>query len=289
MKETVERFLEHLQHELRYSGNTVAAYRNDLTQFSEHLSGKGLQRVEDLRRADVLSFALDLRERGYAASTVARKLASVRSFCHFLVREGLLSSDPSEGLNGPPVARRLPRTLSDQEMAQLLEVAGRRPTAKGLRDRAILELMYDTGIRVSELVSLDLGDVDLAKGTVVCGAGSPAQRTLSLSQSALQALAEYIRHGREQLLVADPAERALFLNHRGERLSRQGLWVIVKAYVRALGLEEGVTPHTLRHSAATHKLKRGAKLLEVQQLLGHSSPASTQVYARLAHADELGQ
>ena len=281
MDNRVEQFLSHLTEAKHYSDNTVSAYRNDLTQFREFLQNQDLANWPRLRQQDILAFGLDLKERGYAQSTLARKLASVRSFCHYLAKSGLLPQDPADGLNSPQVARKTPRTLTDKEVSLLLELPSRMRTPKGLRDRAILELLYATGMRASEVTALDLDDVNFSGGTVNCGERPSSQRTVSLSQHALEAIRVYVEQGREHL-VTSPEQRALFVNHRGERLSRQGLWLIIKSYVKALGLGDNVTPHTLRHSAAAHKLSHGANVTEVQHLLGHANPSSTQVYVRIA-------
>jgi len=281
MDDRIEQFLSHLTEEKHFSENTITAYRNDLTQFMLFLGDERAAGWPHLRQQDILAFELNLKERTYAQSTLARKLASVRSFCHYLARSGLLTQDPAEGLNSPQVARKPPRTLTDKEVSLLLELPSRTPTPKGVRDRAILELLYATGMRVSEMTALDVGDVDFANGTVNCGERLASQRTVSLSQPALDALSAYVQEGRKHLLASSD-QQALFVNHRGERLSRQGLWLVTKKYVRELGLGDNVTPQTMRHSAAAHRLSHGANVAEVQHLLGHTSPSSTQVYVRIA-------
>ncbi len=284
MEKGIERFLVYLKEKKKYSDNTISAYRSDLTQLSEYLAARHVTDWRRLTKPDIVGFWTDMKvNRRHQESTIARKLASVRSFCHYLVSSGVLPQDPSDGLDSPQVARRTPRTLSDNEVTNLIELPSRNPKPKGLRDRAILELLYATGMRVSELTSLNLEHVDLRKGTVRCGSRPNTEREVSLSASAREALADYLELGRGELVSAEK-ERALFLNHRGERLSRQGLWLVIKDYAGQLGLTGNITPHTLRHSAAASRLRRGANLTEVQQLLGHASPTSTQVYARIARA-----
>jgi len=283
MDSAIEQFLSHLSGDKGYSENTVSAYRNDLTQFMQFLQRSDVGRWPRLRQQDILAYGLHLREREYKQSTLARKLASVRSFSHFLKDAGVVTDDPAEGLDSPQVARRTPRTLSDKEVALLLELPGRTPTAKGLRDRAILELLYATGMRVSEVTSLDLDDADSVSGSIICGRSTPAQRAIPLNPHAMEALRAYLDFGREELVTA-AGQTALFVNHRGERLSRQGLWLVIKHYVKELGLGDNVTPHTLRHSAAAHRLSLGANITEVQHLLGHANPSSTQIYLRIARA-----
>ncbi|MHB0876945.1 MAG: tyrosine-type recombinase/integrase [Anaerolineae bacterium] len=283
MDSQIEGFLLHLKDEKHYSENTLSAYRNDLTQFMQLLQKQGTTSWRQLRQADIVAFGVDAKERGYAQSTLARKLASVRSFCHFLASHSVLAQDPATGLDSPQVARKLPRTLSDLEIGLLLELPSRTQSAKGLRDRSLLEMLYATGMRVSEVTALDLGDIDFATGTVACGGKGSSRRVVSLTPRCLSALRAYVDSGREALL-STIEETALFVNHRGERLSRQGLWLVIKGYVKELGLDGNVTPHTLRHSAATDKLSHGANVSEVQHLLGHANPSSTQVYVRLARS-----
>ncbi len=285
MEKWIEEFLDHIRDRKEYSENTIAAYRIDLTQLREYLAEKGLVTWRRLGKQEILGFGnwLQDRDKQYASSTVARKIASVRSFCHYLASSGLLDQDPTEGLGSPTVQRTAPDTLDDREMAMLIELPSRSQTSKGQRDRAILELLYSTGMRVSELTALNLPDLDLNAGTVRCGVRAATERVVPLGRAAREAVETYIGHSREELLESS-REKALFVNHRGERLSRQGLWLIIKQYANQLDIDVNITPHTLRHSAAAHKLRRGANLTEVQHLLGHASSNSTQVYARLARS-----
>lgn len=286
MEKRIERFLDYLKESKKCSDNTISAYRSDLTQLSQYLATRQMTDWRRLTKSDIVGFWTDMRvNRQHQESTIARKLASVRSFCHYLVKAGVLAQDPSEGLDSPQVARRTPLTLSDHEVTHLIELPGRNPKPKGLRDRAILELLYSTGMRVSELTALNLSDIDMRAGTVRCGSRQATRRVVSLSGSANDALSDYLELGRAEMVQGDQ-ESALFVNHRGERLSRQGLWLVIKDYASQLGLKENVTPHTLRHSAAAAKLRRGANLSEVQHLLGHASPTSTQVYARIARSNK---
>lgn len=284
MESGIEQFLKYLKKTKHYSDNTISAYQSDLAQFAEFLRARGVTSWSRLTTEHITAFWTDLRvSRSLRESTVARKLASVRSFSHHLVRVGTLQADPTETLSSPQVTRRTPRTLSDHEVSTLIQLPARNPKPKGLRDRAILELLYSTGMRVSELTALDLADVDLGTGTVTCGERSTNLRTISMSSTAREAMSAYLESGRGHM-VGSETEKALFVNHRGERLSRQGLWLVIKEYADQLGLEGNVTPHTLRHSAAAHRIRRGANLSDVQRLLGHSSPTSTQVYARIARS-----
>lgn len=280
MREKVEDFLNYIAVERQYSDNTVAAYRNDLSQFTTFVQERGV----DWRTVDrdfIAGYLSHLKEREYASSTVARKIAAIKSFFHFLVSQGDLKEDPTATLDSPQVRKRLPKTISQEDIERLLAEPSKSTSAKSRRDRAFLELLYATGLRVTELVSLDLDDVNLASGTVRCTSKGRKERIIPVRGRAVQALTDYLQQGRSQLLKKRD-EKALFLNHRGQRLTRQGLWLIIKGYVRAVGLDQEITPHTLRHSFATHLLDEGADLRHVQELLGHANISTTQVYTQVA-------
>jgi integrase/recombinase XerD len=288
MSETrVQEFLDYLLVEKGYSNNTIVAYRNDLQQLVNYLTTKrDMSEPLDWRKIDrdiIIDYILHLKaDREYASSTVARKSAAVKSFFHFLFQMGVITDDPTATLESPRVKKRLPRSASPEDIEQLLKApTGESP--KALRDRALLELLYATGMRVTELISLDLDGVDLGeKPTVRCYGKGGKERVMPIHPRAVNALRVYLEKGRPQLLRG-PGEKALFLNPRGQRLTRQGLWLIVKQYVEQAGLEDSeITPHTLRHSFATHLLNRGANLRNVQHLLGHASLATTQVYTRVS-------
>ena len=232
-------------------------------------------------RERILKYILYLKGREYAASTVSRKVAAFKSFFHFLVADGLLSDDPTVAVDSPAVDKHLPHPLSPAEVARLLAEPTRLGTPKGRRDRALLELMYATGMRASEIIGLKVGAVDLATGTVRCVGKGNKERILPLYESACQALPDYLEDSRARLLQGRDGN-TLFVNHRGGPLTRQGLWLIVKEYAAAAEIEKEVTPHTLRHSYATHMLDGGAGLRELQQLLGHASISSTQIYTEVS-------
>ncbi len=283
--EKVQEFLDYLLVEKGYSNNTIAAYHNDLSQLVGYLRQKGrLTSPEDWRKVDkdaIISYILYLKERGYASSTVARKIAAVKSFFHHLFRSGFLTDDPTATLDSPKVKKRLPRSVSPEEIERLL-AAAKGESPKALRDGAMLELLYATGMRVTELISLDLDDVDLEAGTVRCYGKGAKERVLPIHKRAVEALRLYLEKGRPRLVHDEGDKQALFLNPRGQRLTRQGLWLIVKEYVQEADLDVHITPHTLRHSFATHMLNRGADLRNVQELLGHASLSTTQVYTRVS-------
>jgi integrase/recombinase XerD len=293
MEESIQEFLNHLVAEKGSSENTVAAYRNDLHQFHAFITEPDQLGLDaewsDVTRDHLISYILFLKERQYASATVARKVAAIKSFFHFLIRAGIVEDDPSEELDSPKVKKQLPQTLSADEVDQLLArpaAGGRSP--KALRDAALLELLYATGMRVSEIAGLTIEDIDLAGATVRCTGKGSKDRVMPLYPKAVEAVQDYLKNGRPALMGDNAEERTLFLNPRGEQLTRQGLWLIIKGYARELDLDERVTPHTLRHSFATHMLNGGAGLREVQRLLGHANISTTQVYTHVSR-DHLRQ
>jgi len=234
---------------------------------------------------DLLAFMLFLRERRYANSTVARRTAAVKSFYAYLTSEGLVSADPTEQIDSPKVDRYLPRSLTPTQVDELLELPLRDPTPERLRDKGMLELLYATGVRVSELVALNLKDLNMESESVRCVGKGGRERILPISSSATTALEEYLDIARAQLARgAAQKTEALFLNHRGKRLTRQGFWLILKGYAEDMGLGD-LTPHMLRHSFASHMLSGGADIRSVQALLGHASLSTTQIYTQLNHAE----
>ncbi len=286
MQRQVTQFLNYMQQEKDCSANTTAAYQNDLAQFLQFVAdyapptGAKIEGWQDVDEIVVQSYLLFLKERDYASSTVARKIASVKSFLHYLSDMGQINEDPTKRLDSPKVKKNLPRSIRPEEIDLLLAAPLVEQSPKALRDKALLELLYATGMRVTELVNLNLESVDLEKQAVTCGDGGKRTRTVPIYPGAVAAVAAYLNAGRPQLEV-DPKEQALFLNHRGQRLTRQGLWLIIKHYVRQVGIAADVTPHTLRHSFATHLLHSGADLREVQERLGHASASTTQVYRQV--------
>jgi integrase/recombinase XerD len=278
----IERFLDYLTAERGLSRHTVAAYRRDLTQYAQFLAGRG---VDDAGRAgeeDVAGFVAHLSAathddgKPYRGASVARALAAVRSFHRFLVQEGDAGEDPSVGVIRPKVPRTLPRPLSVDEVGRILGSPSG-GTAAALRDAAILETLYGAGLRVSELVALDVDDVDLEEGSVrAIGKGSK-ERVVPLGRYAREALEAYLTRARPSL-ASRASRSAMFLNLRGGRLTRQGCDVILRSHARRAGVTKHVSPHVLRHSFATHLLEGGADVRVVQELLGHSSVATTQIY-----------
>ncbi|HEX5690137.1 MAG TPA: site-specific tyrosine recombinase XerD [Roseiflexaceae bacterium] len=289
MNEQVDLFLQHLAEKRGLSVNTTAAYQTDLEQFCEFLRERGLSDWQTVTHDDMLAFLLFLRERRYANSTVARRTAAVKSFYSFLTTEGVVPSDPTEQIDSPKVDRYLPKALSPHQVDELLELPLREPTPERLRDKAMLELLYATGMRVSELVALNLRDLNMEAECVRCVGKAGRERILPINGSALTGLEEYLDIARPQLARGNAQKvEALFLNHRGKRLTRQGFWLILKGYAEGLGLDD-LTPHTLRHSFAVHMINSGADIRSVQALLGHASLSTTQIYTQLNHADAKPQ
>jgi integrase/recombinase XerD len=284
MENQLSTFLDFLSAEKGASGNTIAAYRNDLEQLANYLKARGDgNRWEKVDRLLIQDFILDLKQRKYAETTVARKVAAIRSFFGFLAAEGILADNPTEGLASPRVGKTLPKAITPNEVDELLEQPCKRATPEARRDRAMLELLYATGMRVTELVSLDLTNVsvDGKNPFVRCTGKGAKERMIPIHEQATEALAEYLTEARP-LIVRNKNEKALFVNRRGERLTRQGFWLILKGYAKAANLRDDVTPHTLRHSFATHMLRGGMPLRHVQEMLGHANISTTQVYTHLA-------
>lgn len=282
MKAEVQRFLDYIVEEKGYSSNTLAAYRNDLSQFLEFV-GPRASSWDEVGRATIVDYIMTMKaDQEYASSTVARKVAAIKSFFHYLVDRGALEDDPTATLDSPRIRKRLPKAISAEELEALLAEPAEEETPKALRDRALLEVLYGTGLRVTELVSLDVDDVNLASGTLrVVRPKDKAERIVPIHDRAIEPLRDYLERGRIQLLRG-PDEQALFLNHRGHRLTRQGLWLIVKHYVREVGISEDITPHTLRHTFAAHLVEKKADLEYVQELLGHANISTTQVYTQVS-------
>ena len=285
MKEDVNNFLNYLSVEKGFSENTVAAYRNDLYQLADFVSEEAAKQGSvpswaGFSREGMLSYLLSLKEKRYAATTLARKVAAAKSFFSFMVADGKIKDNPTRDLGSLRVGRSLPKPISVDQVRHLLEQSTKLSTPEAKRDRAMLELLYASGMRVSELVSLNLGDVDTEGGFVRCFGKGHKERLIPIYERAALAVEEYVKEARLQLAPSDD-EKALFLNIRGDRLTRQGLWQILKGYAKSANLEAEVTPHTLRHSFATHMLNGGADLRLVQELLGHANISTTQVYTHL--------
>jgi integrase/recombinase XerD len=288
MHDLVERFLHSLEHERHFSLNTVAAYRNDLSQFRLYLGNQDGEEGDgaapdwdQISPEHIEGFLEHLKDQQYAPSTIARKIAAIKSFSSWMYRRDILEEDVASAISSPKVEKYVPKAISPDEVQRLLDEPVRKRPLKpeAVRDCAMLEVLYATGMRVSELMSLDVQDVDIVAGTVSCESGSGRTRIMQLPPRAHEALAEYLTNARE--LLAHKDVDSLFVNHRGGRLTRQGFWLILKSYAALAGIAD-ITPHTLRHSYAVHTLRRGTDLRDLQKQLGHVSSATTQVYWQMA-------
>ena len=299
MDRTISSFLQHLIVEKGFSRNTSDAYRNDLGQFWEFIqdqsnrdkhtnsNGSGSENANQVWSAvdiNVLNeYIEDLRGRkGYRDTTTARKVASIKSFFGFLSENNIITEDPTESIGSPRVGRTLPKFLPEEEVTSLLDTAYKSGTNEGHRDAVIMELLYATGLRVGELVSLNMQDVDLSESYIRCMGKGSKERIVHLYPKALEELRRYLKHARVALIGHRRTEPSLFVNHRGERLTRQWVWTILKTYAQKAGIQQNITPHTLRHSFATHLLENGADLRVIQELLGHASISTTEIYTHVA-------
>jgi len=285
VRDDINKFLAYLKAEKGLSDNTHSAYQNDLAQMAEFFKAEFRERGlmpswANVDRQAVMRFLLNLQEKRYAATTRARKLAAARSFFKFLTTESIIKEDPTRNLESLSVGRSLPKPISITQVRSLLEQPARASTPEAKRDYAMLQLLYASGMRVSELMSLNIEDINVADGEVRAFGKGHKERIIPIHQQAANAVAGYASDARQKLLRSK-TERALFLNRRGERLTRQGFWQILKQYARAAGITVPVTPHTLRHSFATHMLSGGADLRAVQELLGHANISTTQIYTHL--------
>lgn len=271
-------FMTDIRHK---SLNTVESYKRDVTQYISYLDGTGVTDISSTTKTTVLSYLLYLQKEGRASSTVSRTLASLRSYYLFMMQNGVVKSNPTSNLEAPHVEKKIPKILSGEEVELLLEQP-KNCDNKGIRDKAMLELLYATGIRVSELINLDVSDVNVPMSFVRCKGGKK-ERIIPMGHQAKDALENYINNVRKYM-VKDENETALFVNCSGARLSRQGFWKLIKYYQHISGIETDITPHTLRHSFAAHLLENGADLHSIQEMMGHADISSTQVYSRMMNS-----
>ena len=278
MSELLLAYGEYLKIEKSASANTVSSYLRDVNQFASAMEGKGLDLTQVLPQ-DVEDYANGLLRRGKSPATVTRSMASIKSFFHYLMDRGLVDRNPAKGVSPAKVERKLPQVLTGREVELFLEQP-QCTDLKGYRDRAMLELLYATGIRVSELIALDVDDLNLRSQMLVCYGQNGKVRQIPLYTAAARALEDYLHNARPHL-VNTPDETALFVNMSGERMSRQGFWKIVKYYQEKAQIDKDITPHTLRHSFAAHLLENGADLRSIQEMLGHADISSTQIYSHM--------
>lgn len=280
MNDQIQDFIHYLVVERGLSNNTIVSYERDLKAYSTFLKVQlSIQTVNEIGRVHILQFLKYLKETGKSSKTIARHIASIRSFHQFLLREKRANEDPSVHIETPQVERKLPNVLSLAEVEKLLETP-KLTSPIGYRDKAMLELLYATGIRVSELIQLNVSDVHLMMGFIRCYGKGRKERIVPIGRTATNAIEQYLKKGRSKLAKQHKTE-ALFLNHHGKRISRQGFWKNLKKIAKEAGIQKELTPHTLRHSFATHLLENGADLRAVQEMLGHADISTTQIYTHV--------
>jgi len=279
MEQLLDQFLHYLVVEKGLSKNTIEAYSHGLGRFLNHLREKGVQEIRDVGKFHVRGFLLMLRKRNLSTKTIVRNLVAVRTFFRFLIQEGILESNPIEELESPKVAKTLPEILTLREIEQLLEQPNLQ-TSLGIRDRAMLEILYATGMRVSELTHLPIHQVNLEGGYVLLYGKGSKERIVPLGSEAMKWITLYLKTAREKLAKGKESPM-LFINRSGKGMSRQRFWKSLKDYARRAGLRKRITPHLLRHSFASHLLERGADLRSVQMMLGHVDISTTQIYTHV--------
>lgn len=282
MVELLNNFVEFLLVERGLAKNTIDSYKRDLKSYLTYLRLQGIKNINDTNRAIIVSYLLFMQRDGKASSSISRACAAIKSFYHFLVRERYIKDDPTINLDTPKLEHRLPRVLSVEEVDKLLKQPNLN-NPLGFRDRTMLELLYATGMRVTELITLTVENINLDMGYVRCFGKGSKERILPIGSIAIKYLKKYLIDVRYKLLKGNDTN-VLFLNNRGEGLSRQGFWKIIKKYSKQANLSIEVTPHTLRHSFATHLLENGADLRAVQEMLGHADISTTQIYTHITRS-----
>ena len=277
----IEKFINFMNIERAVAKNTIVAYKSDLIQFSKFLINQEIKSWKNVTANDIEKFSIEMSKRSYSNSTKARKIATAKSFFDFLLQEGDISEDPSSKIKLPKLGRKLPNTLKIEEMDSLISAA-ESPTIPGIRDIAMVELMYATGIRISELISLNTEDIKIEHGYIRCFGKGAKERLVPIHQLAKNKLYRYLIYSRPKL-AKEKINTALFLNYKGDRISRQTFWILLQKLVKKAGITKKITPHTIRHSFATHLLEGGAPLRHVQDLLGHSNISTTQIYTHLSN------
>lgn len=278
MRELLDSFILYMTGTKESSHNTVVSYKRDILKYIEYLDENGIEKLSDTDRMTVVSYLLMLKKNGMAAATVSRSLAAVRAFYSFAAANADDIEDPTANIMPPPAEKKQPEFLTAAE-AELLMAQPKSGDVKGLRDRAMLELLYATGIKVSEIIELRTDDINLKQGLLRCRTHTH-ERIVPIGKTAVYAVRQYLDKSRSKL-ASDDGMKYLFLNRNGEKMSRQGFWKILKGYGKSAGIKKDITPHTIRHSFAMHLLQNGADLEAIRQLLGHSEMSSTQVYSKL--------
>ena len=279
MERELDEFIDYLKEVKKTSHNTELSYKRDIAKLEKFLVQSGVDELSKVSATTLQNYILLMEKSGSAAATVSRNIASIKAFFHFLFRKGYVSEDIAEDLKAPRIEKKMPEILTTDEVNRLLDQP-RGSAPKDLRDRAMLELLYATGIRVSELINLNVSDVNLQIGYIVCR-DAKKERVVPFGAPAKRAIADYLKNARD-LMLEDQASDVLFTNCSGQPMSRQGFWKLVKYYARKAGITADITPHTLRHSFAAHLVENGADLRSVQEMLGHSDISTTQIYANMS-------
>ena len=274
MEREIDNFISYLHNIKKTSNNTELSYKRDLGKVRQYLEENGITEVDEITEEVLNSYIMYLEQNHFAAATVSRNVASIKAFFHYLCKEGIVEKDVSEGLKAPKIEKKMPAIMTPEEVVWLLEQP-KGDTPKEIRDKAMLELLYATGMRVSELIHLETTDINLQLGYVVCQENK--ERIIPIGNVSKEALNLYLEEGRK-VFVKDDSEHALFTNCSGKAMSRQGFWKMLKGYAQEAGIHRDITPHTLRHSFAVHMLQNGADIRSVQEMLGHSDISTTQVY-----------
>lgn len=272
-------FLEYIKDEQKKSKNTIDAYQRDLECFIEFISARGVNSLMDVTNTDIVAFMMDMRSQGRSKATINRRLSSLRAFYRFAVKNGFIKSNPTDDLKSPKLERKELDYLTIEEVTKVLELPDSSP--KGLRDKAILEVLYATGIRVSEMIELNLEDANITMGFITCDGEHGKARIVPLGRHARKALKQYLQEGRKKFFKGEEnleADSPLFVNYRGERFTRQGFWKLLKNYGKEADLEDRISPHILRNSFAVHMLQNGADVKTLQELMGHEDMQAMQIY-----------
>lgn len=280
MKDEIGQFIDYLHNVKKTSDNTEMSYRRDLNKVQKYLFARGVTSIDQIDEQMLEDYVTDLQQQNFAPASISRNIAAIKAFFHYLVKEGMVDNDVSEGLRAPKIEKKMPGIMTMDEVVRLLEQPkGNVP--KEVRDKAMLELLYATGIRVTELITLKLSALNMPMNYIVCRDRNK-ERIIPFGTAAREALAKYLSGARTSMLK-DPSCDTLFLNCSGEAMSRQGFWKLIKSYTKKAGITADITPHTLRHSFAAHLVENGADLKSVQEMLGHSDISTTQIYANMSH------
>ncbi|MBQ9928858.1 MAG: site-specific tyrosine recombinase XerD [Lachnospiraceae bacterium] len=281
MEQAINSFIIYMHDVKQTSENTELSYRRDLVKVQHYMEEQGIADVKKISETNLNSYVLYLEKNHFSAATISRNIASLKAFYHFMFKEGMVKEDVSERLKAPKIEKKMPEIMSTEDVVKLLEQP-KGNTPKEIRDKAMLELLYATGIRVTELINLKTSDVNLSLGYIICR-DSSKERVIPFGNAAKNALSRYL-DGTREIMIEDPTSVYLFANCSGQPMSRQGFWKLIKAYAKKAGITADITPHTLRHSFAAHLVENGADLRSVQEMLGHSDISTTQIYANMRHS-----